>query len=95
MKPTLTPGLRVNYIPTQLWQSDADVDADGDSYSHGHGSYASGNANGYRYSHGCGNRYADSNCGTTASNSDTAAAANTGASPVGRSGGEKILTISL
>ena len=41
-----------------------------------------------------GNRYADSYYGT-ASNSGTAATANTGASPVGRSGSEKILTISL
>ena len=37
------------------------------------------------------NRYADSYCGT-ADNSDTAAAANTGASPVGRSGSEKMIT---
>ena len=66
------------------WESHAD--RDGDSYSHGY-SYS------YNYGYGYGNRYADSNCGTTASNSDTAATANTSASPVGRSGGEKILTI--
>jgi len=67
------------------WESHAD--RDGDSYSHGY-SYS------YNYGYGYGNRYADSYCGT-ASNSDTAATANTSASPVGRSGGEKILTISL
>ena len=64
------------------WESHADSYSYSYSYSH-------------RDSYGYGNRYADSNCGTTASNSDTAAAANTGASPVGRSGTEKILTISL
>ena len=39
---------------------------------------------------GYGNRYADSYYGT-ASNSVTAATANTGASPVGRSGSEKMI----
>ena len=45
-------------------------------------------------SYGYGNRYADSYCGT-ASNSNTAAAPDTAASPVGRSGSKKILAISL
>jgi hypothetical protein len=53
----------------KLWQSDAD--ADGDSH-------------GYSYSYCDGNCYADSYYGT-ASNSVTTAAANTAASPVGRS----------
>ena len=58
---------------------------DGDSYSH---------RDSHGYSYGYGNRYADSYWGT-ASNSVTAAAPDTSASPVGRSGSEKILTISL
>jgi hypothetical protein len=63
-----------------LWR---ESHADGDSYSHrdGHGHPDS-------YSHCYGNRYRDSYYGT-ASNSVTAAAANTGASPVGRSGSER------
>ena len=84
---TLTPGLRVNYIPTpvavprrprrrQLQPQLQPQPQLRHSYSHGHG---------------YGNRYADSYCGT-ASNSDTAAAANTGASPVGRSGSEKMIS---
>jgi hypothetical protein len=54
----------------RVWQSLADPDGDSNSY-------------GDSYRHGYGNPYGDSNCGT-ASNSDTAAAANTGASPLGQ-----------
>jgi hypothetical protein len=86
----LTSGLRVNYIPNSCGSPHADPDGDSYGHSHGHGD-ASGNANGYSHSHGCGNRYADSYCGTAAWNSDTATAADTGASPVGCSGSEKMI----
>ena len=71
-----------------LWQSHADPD--GDSYSHATATATPRYADSYSHGHGYGNRYADSYCGT-ASNSDTAAAADTGASPVGRSGSEKMI----
>jgi len=71
-----------------LWRSNADSDSDSDSYSNG-------DCNCHRYSYsydfGYGKRYADSYCGTT-SNSVTAAATNPGASPVGRSGSEKMIS---
>ena len=72
---TLTPGLRVDYIPTGCGSPTPTPTATATATA-----TATPNA--------------DSYCGT-ASNSDTAAAANTGASPVGRSGSEKILMISL
>ena len=55
------------------WKSPADRDGDGNAYAN-----SDGNTNGYLYLYG--KRCADSHSGT-AQNSDTASAANPGASP--------------
>jgi hypothetical protein len=69
-----------------LWQSHADRDGHRYSYTDGHGDghgHCHSYSHCYNYGNGDGNRYADGYWGT-ASNSVTAATANTGASPLGR-----------
>ena len=82
---TLTPGVRVNYIPTTLWQSDADSDVDTD----GHG-YGYSDRNGYGYCcrnsdcNGYGNSHSDCNCDCAAEvYANATAASDAAASTVG------------